>query len=197
MKFIEFIRLLKEKYIDSPNITTENGSVLLRNVPDIAPKAYLHSLYAPLDESEIEDLEAQISYALPEELKQFYMTVNGLDFYCGTLYMYGLRKDKARTVLATIQQPFDIAMPNNTSFGYHISRAIYIGAYKYDGSVVGYDIDNGKVFRQSKSNKEILNQWADLHEFIYNEYDRLFKLIDVNGNKQKGVKSTVPERLIH
>jgi len=106
--------------------------------------------------------------------------------------LYGLRKDNARTVLATIQQPFDISLPNNTSFRYHINKAIYIGGYKYDGSIIGYEIKSGQVFRQSKLDKKVLNRWDNLNEFIFSEFERLSSLIDVNGNKREGVKSTVP-----
>tara|TARA_R110002060_G_scaffold75685_1_gene85508 strand:+ start:914 stop:1513 length:600 start_codon:yes stop_codon:yes gene_type:complete len=192
-----FIEFLKEKLPVSLQVITENGSILLKNVPNIAPSAYLHSLYAPLNSKDLSELEAAISYSLPEELKQLYQTVNGIDLFCGTLYLYGLRKDNARTVLATVQQPFDISLPNNTSFGYHINKAVYIGAYKYDGSVIGYEIDTGKIFRQSKSDKKILNRWNDLNEFIYSEFDRLSTLVDENGSKQEGVKSTVPDSQLH
>ena len=193
----EFLEKLKEKLPDGLQFITENGSILLKNVPHIAPKAYLHSLYAPLEAKELHELEATISYPLPEELKQLYKIVNGIDLYCGTLYLYGLRKDNARTVLATIQQPFDISLPNNTSFGYHIKKAIYIGGYKYDGSVIGYEIESGQIFRQSKSDKNVLNRWSNLNEFIFSEYERLSTLIDLNGNKQEGVKSTVPDSHLH
>ena len=173
----QFVESLKARFAGPLQKITDNGSCLLKNTPDIAQLAHLHSLYAPLSKSELEEFAALVSYPLPEALKAFYMTVNGLALFGGAINLYGLRKDRARTVLATIQQPFDIGMPNNTGFVYHIKGVIYIGSYQCDGSLIGYNVTDGT--------------------FISNEYDRLATLIDEEGNDMEGATSTVPAQHLH
>ena len=150
-----------------------------------------------ISKNELKELAALVSYPLPETLKAFYMTVNGLALFGGAINLYGLRKDRARTVLATIQQPFDIGMPNNTGFVYHIKGVIYIGSYQCDGSLIGYNTADGSIFRQMKTDKKVLNEWTDLDTFISNEYDRLATLIDEEGNDMEGATSTVPAQHLH
>ena len=192
MKFTELIKQIKDKHSNDENLITDNGSTLLVNIPQIAPMAYLHSFYSGLNESEIEQLQALIAYPLPKELKSFYMLFNGLRLFGGALSFYGFRPNKVRTIMATLEQPIDIELVNITTFDYHITNSVYIAYYQDDGSIVGYSLENGKIFRQSKSDKVILNSWNSLEEFIQLEYNRLSTLIDDEGCEKAGVTSTTP-----
>lgn len=190
--FRSFVDALTSEFTEEQKVVTSNGSTLLKNVPKVAPKAYLHYLFSPLGEKQINYMEGELAYSLPEELRAFYRQMNGLKLFGGAMYLNGLRTDSARTVEANNQQPFDILLPNSLNHAYHIPNTIYLGAYKFDGSVIGYNVADGSIHRQLKTDKVRLNTWASMSEFLDSEYRRLKTLFDEDGLKKEGVTATTP-----
>lgn len=191
-----FFKNFKDKlinmYPEEDRFFTDNGSVLLKNVPMVAPMAYFHYIFSPMSEKQVDSLETVMAYPIPEEIRLFFLEMNGLKIFCGTLYINGVRTNSARTAEANNQQPFDIVLPNSLAHGYHVPNTIYLGGYKCDGSIVGYNIEDGSIHRQLKTNKEKLNVWPSLPAFLDSEFFRLQALFDQNGLKKESVNATTP-----
>jgi hypothetical protein len=54
----------------------ESGTILIGHAPHIAPKAWLHSIHAPLSDREINALEKYLGI-IPEDYKSFLKKANG------------------------------------------------------------------------------------------------------------------------
>lgn len=80
--------------------TLEDGTSL---VGKLAPRSdelfqdgYLHEVYAPLSNVEIDSLERLIGKELPQALRNFYGCANGLALFCGSFTIRGLRPNANR-----------------------------------------------------------------------------------------------------
>lgn len=190
--FRDFKSKLISEYDEKDRYTTSNGTILLKNVPQVAPLAYLHYLYSPLSKEQVDSLEEKFAYQLPEEIRRFFQEMNGINIFSGSLYINGLRTDLSRTTEAVIQQPYDIVFPNLQGHDYRLKNIIYLGAYGYDCSLIGYNVEDGSIHRQLKTSKEKINNWRSITEFLSMEYLRLQGLVDENGIKKHGWESTIP-----
>ncbi len=85
----------------------DNGTVLVANAVYVAPFAYLHEIYAPLNNSEIDLLEKELGVNFPEELRNAYLEFNGVSLFINTIYIYGLRNGYQRSIEDS-RQPYDI-----------------------------------------------------------------------------------------
>lgn len=195
--FRDFKSKLISEYQEKDRYKTSNGTILLKNIPQVAPLAYLHYLYSPLSKEQVDSLERNFAYQLPEEIRQFFLEMNGVNIFNGSLYINGLRTDLSRTTEAVIQQPYDIVFPNLQGHEYHLKNTIYLGAYGYDCSLIGYNVEDGSIHRQLKTNKEKISNWRSLTEFLAMEYLRLQELFDENGIKKEGAASTIPPTYIN
>ena len=72
------------------------GVVLIGHVPHVAPEAYMHVLYPPLDASQIASIENAIARQVPVELKTFYQRLNGVQLFTYAMWVNGLRRSCVR-----------------------------------------------------------------------------------------------------
>lgn|GEM_PF-1759991 len=92
----------------------ENGVWLVRPAPEIAPKAWTHIVYPPLSESDINDLELQLSFRFPSQIRNFFLHFNGASFFGSQLTLWGKRSSYSRQGISS-WQPFDIVSHNAPS----------------------------------------------------------------------------------
>ncbi|KZN60046.1 hypothetical protein N474_25250 [Pseudoalteromonas luteoviolacea CPMOR-2] len=191
----EFTINLLNEFSDKDKVETENGSTLIKNIPVVAPRAYLHAVYRALSDDDIGVVEADVGITLPDELKCFYKSSNGLKLFGGAISLYGLRDDNSRSIDSSLQQPFDIVMPNALGHNYRVPNTIYIGSYKDDGSIIGYNLKTGAIHRQLKTDTFKINHWTSLSDFLNQEYKRLSGLYKEDGLQCEGVTDTTPNIL--
>jgi SMI1-KNR4 cell-wall len=90
-----------------------DGTRWIGHTPDRGPEAYLHQLFAPLDEESIGDLEDELSYDFPGSFLRFMQIHNGIELFANHINIYGKRRSWNRTNdVEAAQQPFSILTPN-------------------------------------------------------------------------------------
>ena len=170
----------------------DNGTELIGRVPHIAPQAWLHAIFAPLNHKQIILLETDMQTSIPLVLKEFYLLNNGLDLFSSSISFYGLRTSYERKGDA-VWQPFDIILPNTYGRSDDSNMdELCFGGYGFDGSDLYINTITLKVYRRMPESSVILNTWNSFEEMVLSETERLFKLFDEKGKNKYSIESTVP-----
>lgn len=169
----------------------EDGSLLIARAPHIAPQAWLHSIYAPLTESEISEVEQRVG-EIPKVYKGFLKTSNGLGVFNTTLSLYGFRRNYKRQI-PDVWQPFDIVTPNTIEKPANAKGSVFIiGGYDWDGSRLYIDKLTGKVHLCDRDDAKSLYEWNSFGEMLLSEIKRLSTLFDKEGKEINPDDSTLP-----
>jgi hypothetical protein len=173
-------------------VTPGLGCRLIGHVPHVAPQAYLHRLFGPLSDPDIDLLESQTERALPHSLRAFYACSNGLNLFSSALIVYGLRSSWNRAdVRAMLCQPFDARTPNLWERPLHYpSDAVVISTYQ-DRTFVAVHGD-GTVDRSVRDGSVRLNRWASIGDWLESEVLRLADLFDDFGRCSIPLEETAP-----
>lgn len=160
-----------------------NGTRLYGHAPHVAPEAWLHQVYAPLEVSDMDSLVEIIGLPIPGDLRHFFRLANGVGLFSGSLSIYGKRTSYVRTGDAA-WQPFCIATANTLERPTHAKPTqLVVGSYRSDGSLLFLDLDNGAAFRTKSRSKKILNRWTDFWTMLKAEAQRLSGLFDATGRR--------------
>ncbi|PHV12233.1 SMI1/KNR4 family protein [Chitinimonas sp. BJB300] len=193
--FIELMDIIeKAKAFGYDNLS--NGVRLYGHVPHVAAEAWLHTVYAPLGDAQISELESVTGKNFPDIFKQFLSMTNGLNLFSGSLSIDGLRQNNERFGDAS-RQPFSIETPNvyEKPVGTpdtHLS----IGGYKYDGSRLVIDTETLKVFRFPQTEAQpVLNEWPSFWDMLLSEAKRLSLQFDNEGKRINPKEPTIPSTL--
>ena len=75
--------VLSELYVWSELGVKEGskGSIGIANIKSVAPLFYLHKIYSPLKDKEIESLENLFGSTLPNKMRAFYKFANGVRLF--------------------------------------------------------------------------------------------------------------------
>ena len=112
-----------------------NGTRLIGHVPQIAPLAYLHSVFQPLQPEQLVQVEAAIERRLNQSLIDLYIKANGVQIFSGSLNINGLICSLDRSINSTLSQPFDISTANSFERPQDAENdMIFFGSYKQDGA---------------------------------------------------------------
>jgi len=169
----------------------ENKTILIGRAPHIAPKAWLHSIHAPLSNQEINELEKDLG-TIPEDYKLFLKTANGLKVFNTTLCLDGLRKTYKRGV-NDVWQPFDILTPNILERPSNSTKNMFfIGGYDWDGSLLYFDLETNKIHLCDNDDATSIYEWDNFIIMLNTEVKRLSTLFDINGKEYDENKSTLP-----
>ncbi len=85
------------------------GTRRIGHAPDLAPEAYMHTLFPPLEEKGVRILEEQLERELPDQLSSFYKLHNGCLFFDELICVYGLRYSYDRSdVVTMLEQPYEL-----------------------------------------------------------------------------------------
>lgn len=170
----------------------ENGTKEYGHAPFIAPEAYNFCVFATLNEDDIVELERDLKREIPAQFRSFLMTdSNGLHLFFH-FSLYGMRKSYNRNPNAT-PEPYGLIEPNiyerpkNAKDTY-----FFIGGYRYDGSKLYIDSENGKVhFCKSRDATSLLS-WDSFEDMLISESQRLFTLYDDRGRMLVSREKTLP-----
>lgn len=195
MKQSEFDHVMnvvrKAECLGTRELTT--GVRLVGHVPHVAPEAYLHLVFPPLDSAQIEKIEEALGRSLPQSLAVLLTKANGLDLFSSSLSINGLRHNYSRTG-DEAWQPFDIITPNVHERPPEMDSSFVIfGSYDSDGSLLTISEDSLEIFRCDRLTSKLLNRWVSLGTMLVNEVDRLDGLFDKNGRQLDVDKPTTPQ----
>jgi len=160
-----------------------NGARLYGHVPHIAPEAWLHELHAPLAKQDITELERRIGKDFPAQLRDFFLSANGVDLFSDALSVFGKRTSYVRSGDES-RQPYCIVTANTLDRPTHAKNShIVVGSYRNDGSLLFVDNESGETFRTKTRSKKVLNRWDDFWGMLVDEANRLSSLFDGEGRR--------------
>ncbi|MBK8186909.1 MAG: SMI1/KNR4 family protein [Cellvibrio sp.] len=150
------------------------GTRLIGHCPHIAPQAYLHVLYAPLSEEELQEFRERIGRPVNHELDNFYRFVNGIMIYSGAIRVLGYVPLKRKSNTQIYNYPSNIIIPNVSARIKGLSDgAIIIGFYQADGSYASIE-ENGCVVRfDAKGDGSLIQKWPSFENWLSSEVIRL------------------------
>jgi hypothetical protein len=169
----------------------DNGTILICQVPHIAPKAWLHIIYPPILLKQIAEIEVELSISLPEDLKEFLLTTNGINIFSDSLSIYGKRTSYVRQGDEAIQ-PYDLATHHSEEKSYIPENFLVIGSYSWDGSKIIFNLDTNQIHRCQEGSSVVMQSWDNLKTFLVNEIIRLSILFDDNGIEHDDDVPTTP-----
>ena len=173
--------------------TSDNGALMYGHVPHVAPEAWFHIRFPPLDAAALAELEKRLRRPIPESYRELLQLTNGLHLFSGALTLDGLRRDYSRK--SSIREPFDLGDPNVLERPRAADPSWFIfGFYKADGSSAYIDPVDGRVYRGSPDmTQPRLNQWASLDTFLADEVRRLGRHFDGQGRRLDPSRPTTPD----
>lgn len=162
----------------TPNdVINKVGTRLIGHRPEIAPKAFLNVVYAPLNETEIREFESRLQFRLPNQFKAFLSVANGLICYSGSLKVMGYIPKDRKYESHVHNYPSDAYIPNCSARVKGMREKDFIvGFYKEDGS---YALVNGDGFVERvsvKGDSKIISQWDNFDSWLTGEILRLDEL---------------------
>lgn len=174
--------VLKYSYLGT-KVDPVNGALLIGKAPHIAPYAWLNKLYPPLDSVEFKELRENLEPCIPSAFEYFLKDFsNGLNIICGTLCLYGKRKNYIRD-LANAWQPFSIIEPNTYEYPDNATdEMLFIGSYGYDGSNL-YITPDDEVHFCTRWDAKSLMTWRSLPDMLIEEIERIYTLFDEKGQQ--------------
>lgn len=146
------------------------GTRLIGHAPHIAPKAYVHVVYAPLGETELQEFSERLGRPVPTQLGEFYTYANGLMTFSGTIRVLGYVPLKRRASTDIYNYPSNLMIENVSARIKGLSHgAVVVGWYKADGSYVSIE-ENGTAVRfDSKGSGGLIQEWPDFDTWLSSE----------------------------
>jgi hypothetical protein len=162
----------------------ENGTRLIGHVPHVGPEAWLHKIFAPISDRQIDELENDVAIKLPEVFRDFLTLTNGLSMFSGNLSIYGLRSSWERTGDAA-GQPFSIVTPNTVERLVNAKKSfLFLGGYRSGkGYYLYIDTNDLAIYRCSRQSAIPLQKWNSFPEMLVCETTRLAALFDERGRR--------------
>lgn len=169
----EFIQSKLEEANSLGSRFLSNGVQLLGHVPNVAPEAYLHIIYPPIEHNQLEIIEQEIGIEIPQEFGKFLSFSNGINVFMDSVYICGYRVvfdregDLAR-------QPYSIFTPNTIERPYKSPRsALFIGGYGNSADLLYIETKTNQVHRCRNSSAKSLEVWSDFWTMLVSEVERI------------------------
>ena len=168
------------------------GGKLLGHIPHVAPEAWLHEVFAPLNDKNLNQIEMEIKKPIPFVFREFLKKVNGLMLFSCSLSIYGYRVGFARSGEA-VWQPFSLVTPNTIERPKDAKESLFcIGGYGWDGSRLYIDGATLKVFRAERRSTAPINEWNTFEDMLVAETARIALLFDDKGHRLVASEPTTP-----
>lgn len=151
--------------------SNEMGTRLIGHAPHIAPKAYVHVVYAPLGEAELQELTERLGRPVPPQYREFLTHANGLSIFLPNLIrVMGYVPLKRRASNSVYNYPSTLMIENVSARIKGLSHdAVVVGWYQEDGSYVSIE-DDGKAIRfDSKGHGGLIQEWPDFDTWLISE----------------------------
>lgn len=168
--FNEKVLRLLENSSNAGDSTNEMGTRLIGHVPQIAPKAYMHVVYAPLTEAQLLEFRGRLGRPVPHEYGEFLTHANGLSLFVGEMRVLGYVPITRHDSRSVYNYPSSVMIPNvSARIGGLSHGAVVVGWYKADGSYVAIE-ESGTVIRlESKVRVSGVQTWTSFDSWITSE----------------------------
>lgn len=161
------------------DMLTVSGTRAIGHLPCIAPQAYMHVIYPPLEEREIIELQNRIQpLNVHESLLDLFRCSNGMHiFFRKGFRVFGFAPVGSGSIEDHFKYPSDIFSINGSvRVKGSIPTEITIGWYLEDSSYVNLG-GNGSVLRFKPANpKQVIQYWPDIKTWLSTEIERLNKV---------------------
>jgi hypothetical protein len=184
MHYLQHLSVLMQRACRLGHKTLADGTQLFGRAPHIAPEAWLHALFPPISDYEIDQIETAVGSSIPGVFRDFLTLANGFSIFSDSLSIYGYRSNYERTP-DSVWQPFSIITPNTVERPIDASEShLFIGGYPCGtGYLLYIDERDQKVSRCSRSSARPLQQWSSFPEMVVKESSRLATFFDELGRK--------------
>jgi hypothetical protein len=171
---------------------TRSGATLLGAAPHIGSDAWLHTVFPPLDENDVDLLESEIGIKIPDAFLEFLELTNGLKVFSDSLAILGRRESFDRT--SDDREPYSIVSINLYERMSNLPpNALLIGCYSFGSGFSLYlQAQSQNVFRCKRSDARPLKQWTSFGEMLLAEVRRLDGLFDSRGKLRDPRTIVVP-----
>lgn len=158
-----------------------DGTVLIGRVPQIAPEAWLHKLFAPAT-PEQRSVLSELPTPVHTDFADFLTRVNGLSVFSGYLSIYGLRSSYARRGDGR-WQPFDVRTPNTLERIKHAPQdALFVGSSFHAERLLAISSISGEVVESTRDQFTILRRWRSFSTMLLGEIERMATFCDAEGS---------------
>ena len=184
-----FDRVLTDN--ESSLVKLPDGTLLIKNIPKVAPEAYLHQVFSPLNIEEIDLLEQAVGAGIPEDYKVFLQQANGLSLFSNSIALHGYKKSYSRTT--SVREPFSLASLNENDRPFDSPiECFFIGSYRSDGSLLYLTRKDNRIHRCTRDSIRPIDEWKNLQECLLSEYERIGRLFTPDGYKKQPNTPTHP-----
>jgi len=155
----------------------ESGSYYTGRQIHLSDNAYLHQCFTPLSEFELALMESQLGQKIPEGLKAFYNTTNGLSMFNHEVSIYGFRPQ------VQSDSPYDIFLLNSTERPTDaLPHHLFLGTINKNWnfrSLIYIDLNTLHVYESGKADSiKPTNSWATFADMLLEEYKRVSHFFD-------------------
>jgi hypothetical protein len=160
---------------------TPEGVILIGKTPHIAPRAWLHYIFPPIDDAEINLLEQEIGRIFPESLREFLELSNGINVFSDSLAIFGHRTTFDRS--STVIEPYSIVSMNLYERPPNLPKnMLLVGSYSCgDGAFLYMDPRSGAVMRSARNDATPTHRWTSFDTMLVDEVSRLAERFDARG----------------
>lgn len=174
LKYTKDIIEKLEKWAKYGETVNAAGTRLIGHMPHIAPKAYQHIIYSPMDLHLVQEVTPQLGRALPEQYKQFLSFANGMLLFAGDIRVFGFVPIKCDFEKHIHNYPPDIVVRNVSGRIKGLSKnAVLVGFYQEDGSYVSLEADGSAIRFDAADSGGIIQKWEDFDTWLFSEIDRM------------------------
>jgi hypothetical protein len=164
-----------------------DGAQVFGRVPHVAPLAWLHRVYPPLQEHDIALLEGQLNRPIPSEYRSWLQLGNGFDAFSGAFVLYGRRSDYSRR--PTVVQPFDLDLPNVLERLPDANKdAFFIGSVLNAEYLLYVAPATGEVYACGRRSAVSMASWESVHMLVISVMGTLRTAFDGEGRALRLVK---------
>ncbi|GAA0671759.1 SMI1/KNR4 family protein [Rheinheimera tangshanensis] len=153
----------------------DKGAILLGFMPEVAPKAYAHIIFPPLNESFISEFQQRLNgRRIPESLAELLKLANGMSIFLGEITLNGYIPLKGEKSKGFLDNPPNIMIDNGQLMVKGSdSTDITIGWYQTDGSYINIKSDSSIVRFKPGLPMQVIQSWPDLETWLSSEIARL------------------------
>lgn len=133
-------------------------------LPSVAPCAYKHVLFPPIDAGKVDQALFALDLEVPKSYREMLEQINGAILFLGRLSLYGVRGEISRN--PDLRKPFDVNEANTIRRPQFLSPDHFVvGGCREDGSKFTM-LPDGCVRRMLEGQREAIAAWDSLEDML-------------------------------
>jgi hypothetical protein len=156
-------------------------AILIGKVPHAGSAAWMHKIYAPLNDREIHTLQGNLDFELPNDLVQLYKNANGLNLFSDLFSIWGLRTNFNRS--SEIHLPYNLISHSGKARLDFNPNWFCFGSSEKNENNLFYDFSkkDNRIYETKRDFPEIIQSWDSLEHFLISEIEKYNALHDETG----------------